>query len=78
MRKTTNNTNKTEQSVKKTDKNVNTYSKGRKIAIIALICAAVALVFTAICIGAFSGLDDVPNNSNKNQQTSDGNWTNNY
>ena len=77
MKKTTNKTNAAKKSVTKTKKSANTYGKGRKIAIISLICAAVALVFTAVCIGAFSGLDDVPNNSSKQHQSS-GDWTNNY
>jgi len=75
MKKTTNNTNDTE----KKENNINTRGKGRKIAIISLICAAVTLVIAAVCIGAFGGLNDVPNNSSKQQQTSDDDeWTNNY
>ena len=63
----------------KAEESATVQGKGRKIAIISLICASVVLVVAAICVGAFAGSKDVPNKgSSSSEYYNDDDWTNNY
>ena len=72
------NQNAEEKTEKKAKSSAKKQVNVQKIAIISLLCCAVALIVTAVCIGVLSGLDDVPSNSSSSPYNEDDDWTNNY